>query len=80
MSVIEIMLLFVVAILVGIIVGYIIRDNKKQVTDGVLKCHNDPDDGLYLFVEFKKDTDPMALLNKKYAVFKVDPKDIISHD
>lgn len=80
MSIVEIMLLFVATILVGVIVGYIIRDNKKQVTDGILKCQRDPDDGLYLFVEFKKDTDPMNLLNKKYAIFTVDPNDIVSHD
>lgn len=80
MSVIEIILIVIACLIAGFIAGYVSQGRKKQVTDGKLKCQRDPDDGLYLFLELEQGSDPMQLLNKKYAIFEVDPKDIVSHE
>lgn len=80
MSVIEIILIAIACLIAGFIAGYATRECKKQGVDGKLKCQRDPDDGLYLFLELEQGSDPMRLLNKKYAIFEVDPKDIISHE
>ena len=80
MSAIEILLIAIACLIAGIIAGYVARGFKKQGTDGKLKCQRDPDDGLYLFLELKEGSDPMQLLNKKYTIFEVDPKDIVSHE
>lgn len=66
--------------LIGVVIGYIIRDKQKPATDGKLRQFVDPDDGPYLFLELKPDSDPTILMNKKYAIFEVDCSDLISHD
>jgi hypothetical protein len=73
-------LLVFFSVFLGASFGYFYQKFKAPITDGTLKQHVDPEDGTYLFVEFKKETDPMMIMSKKYVVFEVDPDDIISHD
>lgn len=68
------------SMIVGVIIGYIYRGSKKQATDGKLRRFVDPDDGPYLFLELKPESEPMTLMNKKYAIFEVDQSDIVSHN
>jgi hypothetical protein len=68
------------SVFLGAAIGYLYRKFKAPISDGTLKRHVDPEDGTYLFVEFNKETDPVEIMNKKYAIFKVDPNDIISHN
>lgn len=80
LNILSFFLLVFFSVFLGAVFGYLYRKSKAPITDGTLKRHVDPDDGTYLFVEFKKETDPMAIMTKKYAIFEVDPSDIISHD
>lgn len=67
-------------LIVGTVFGIIFEKSKKPATDGKLRRFVDPDDGPFLFLELKPESEPMALMNKKYATFEVDPGDLISHD
>lgn len=67
-------------LVVGLIIGIFLERSKKPATDGVLKYSVDPDDGIYLFLEFPDENGPSLLLHKKHATFNVDTSDIISHD
>lgn len=80
LNVLSFFLLVFFSVFLGAVFGYIYRKPKDPITDGTLRRYNDPDDGPYLFVEFKKETDPIEIMNKKYAVFEVDNKDMVSHD
>jgi uncharacterized membrane protein YpjA len=80
LSALSFFLLVFFSVFLGAVFGYIYHKRKAPITDGTLKQHNDPDDGTYLFVEFKKETDPLMIMNKKYAIFEVDTNDIISHE
>ena len=80
LSVRSFFLLVFFSVFLGAVFGYIYRKQKAPITVGTLKQHVDPDDGPYLFVEFNKETDPIDVMNKKYAIFEVDNSDIISHD
>ena len=71
----------VIAIIVGLLIGsivtaLIIRTKYKPKTSGTLRPAYDENE-VYLFLDL--DEVPAAILKHKYAIFKVDPKDI-SHN
>lgn len=49
------------------------QKTEQEITnriDGILVVENDPDDGLYFFLQIPKD--PTEVVKKKYVVFEVD--------
>ncbi len=65
-----------IGLLIGLIIGIIIPRLKVS---GYLRVDtSDPTDQPYLFLELSKP--PQTLKRKKYVMFKVNPKNYISHD
>lgn len=69
-------LLICIGIIIGILVSIIYSIFKVS---GTLRVDtSDPDDQPYLFLELLDN--PMKVKKKKYVIFKVNPKNYISHD
>ena len=74
-TVLEALILIIPSVILGIILTLVFLKSRSK---GALRMHIDPDDGLYLFVEFKKDTDPLEVMKMKRVLFEVNPKDVLS--
>ena len=71
----------VICIIVGIVIGIVIRRPEKSIfVVGSLRVdQSDPDSGPYLFLELShKGVD--AIYKKRYVVLKVNIKNYISHE
>lgn len=76
---------YIVMILIGLVIGVgltvivsRIMSRKKSI-GSLCVDDSDPDDGPYLFLEFKPDQSPEAIMRKSYVTLKVNIKHYVSH-
>ena len=73
--------IFVVGLIIGVGLTVIISRtiSRKRSIGSLCVDDSDPDDGPYLFLEFKPDQNPEVIMRKAYVTLKVNIKHYVSH-
>lgn len=69
--------IFLVGLAAGISLTAIVL--RKKTVGSLCVDDSDPDDGPYLFLEFKPGQNPEVIMRKAYVTMKVEIKNYVSH-
>lgn len=72
---------YIVMVLIGLAIGVGITMIvlRKKPVGSLCVDNSDPDDGPYLFLEFRPDQNPEVIMRKAYVTMKVEVKNYVSH-
>ena len=72
---------YIVVFLIGLAagIGITLITRKEKPVGSLCVDNSDPDDGPYLFLEFRPDQNPEVIMRKSYVTMKVDVKNYVSH-
>lgn len=69
--------MFLIGLAIGIGITMIVL--RKKPVGSLCVDNSDPDDGPYLFLEFRPDQNPEVIMRKAYVTMKVEVKNYVSH-